>query len=294
MRLNLGFATALVMVAGVSASASGSALPDNSKERFSLFDPTPDRLLRDLTTDRPDTTESPFTVDAGRIQIETNLFGLSRSRADADGTATDTYDVAATNFRLGLTHRSEINVVARPFGVVRTKPNDPAEATRRSGVGGLDIRAKWNFWGNDAFETPGATALGLLPYVNLPTDRSNGVSPEHVEGGLIVPFAVKLSDKFGLGLNTGVHLARNASTAGYHPEYLNSASLSYEWSERLGTYYEVATRFGTRDPLGHIVMLGTGVTYKLNKNLQLDAGVNFGVTRASDRINPFVGLAARF
>ena len=294
MRLNLGFASALLVLVAVPAYAGGPAPADNSKERYSLFNPTPDRLLRDLTTDRPDTTESPFTVDAGRMQIETNLFGWSRSRVDTEGTATDSYDVAATNFRLGLTHRSEINVVVRPFGVVRTRPNDPAEATRRSGVGGLDIRTKWNFWGNDAFEAPGATALGLLPYLNLPTDRSNGVSPEHVEGGLIVPFAVKLSDKFGLGLNTGIHFAKNADTAGHHPEYLNSASLSYEWSERLGTYYEVATRFGTRDPLGHIVMLGTGVTYKLNKNLQLDAGVNFGVTRASDRINPFVGLAARF
>ncbi len=55
------------------------------KSGYSLFDPTPDRLLRDMTTDRPDTTESPFTVDAGHIQIETNLFGYARSRPDEDG-----------------------------------------------------------------------------------------------------------------------------------------------------------------------------------------------------------------
>ena len=41
-------------------------------------------------------------------------------------------------------------------------------------------------------------------------------------------------------------------------------------------------------------MLATGVTYKLNKNLQIDGGVNFGVTRAADRLNPFVGISARF
>jgi hypothetical protein len=42
------------------------------------------------------------------------------------------------------------------------------------------------------------------------------------------------------------------------------------------------------------VQLGTGVTYRLSKNLQLDAGINVGVTPAADRFNPFVGLAVRF
>jgi len=30
------------------------------------------------------------------------------------------------------------------------------------------------------------------------------------------------------------------------------------------------------------------------ENLQIDFGSNFGVTRASDRINPFVGFTKRF
>jgi long-subunit fatty acid transport protein len=41
-------------------------------------------------------------------------------------------------------------------------------------------------------------------------------------------------------------------------------------------------------------VLGTGVAYRLSKNLQLDAGINFGATPAADRINPFVGLSVRF
>jgi long-subunit fatty acid transport protein len=56
----------------------------------------------------------------------------------------------------------------------------------------------------------------------------------------------------------------------------------------------VAARFHTEDPRGDVVVLATGFTYKLNKNLQLDAGVNVGVTSAADRINPFVGLSRRF
>jgi hypothetical protein len=41
-------------------------------------------------------------------------------------------------------------------------------------------------------------------------------------------------------------------------------------------------------------LLDSGFTFKLNKNVQLDAGVNFGVTPAAPRINPVVGITARF
>ena len=146
------------------------------KSSYSLFYPTPDRLLRDMTTDRPDTTESPFTVDAGHIQIETNLFGYARSRPDEDGTVTDSYEFATTNIRIGLTNNTEINVVWQPYGSVRTHQADPVGTLRQSGIGGLDIRGKVNLWGNDTFEKTGS-ALALLPFVTLPTDRTTASAP---------------------------------------------------------------------------------------------------------------------
>jgi len=266
----------------------------DEKGRYSLFDPTPDRLLRDMTTDRPDTTESPFTVDAGRIQVETTLFGYTRSRRDADGAVTDGYELGTTNLRVGLTRSVELDVVWQPYGIARTHGGDPAAAARQSGIGGLDIRAKVNLWGNDAFEQPGATALGLLPFVTVPTDRDNGIGPDAVEGGLLVPLAIVLPADFGLGLNTGFVRTKAGESARYHMEYLVSASLAYAWSEALGTYYEVAARLNIDSPDGDAVVLATGLTYKLSDDVQLDMGVNVGVTSGSDRVNPFVGVTKRF
>ena len=167
----------------------GIASDDQNKRQYTLFNPTPDRLLRDLTTDRPDATETPFTVDAGRIQTETNLFGYARSAADADGAVTDGYEFATTNIRVGLTHNLRDQRRGRTLrDRLHTRPLDPAAgrpATQASAAS--YIRGKFNLWGNDAFEQPGATALGLLPFVALPTDRNNGISPEAVEGGMIVP-----------------------------------------------------------------------------------------------------------
>lgn len=286
----LGFAVGLVLWGNWTALARAA----DDKSQYTLFNPTPERLLRDFSTDRPDMTESPFTVDAGHVQFETNLFGYTRSRPDADGTVSDTYEFGTTNMRIGLTNSAEVNVVWQPYGVVRARPGDGSDVTRDKGIGGLDIRAKYNFWGNDSFEKPGDTAFGLLPYVTFPTDRGNGISPEAVTGGIILPFAVKLTDKFSLGLNGGLDIVRADDSTRYHAEYIASASLSYGWTDQLSTYYEIASRFGTSDPLGEIVILATGVAYQITKNLQVDGGINFGVTDAADRINPFVGVSVRF
>jgi hypothetical protein len=283
-----------LLASAVVLLAAGGSATGQDRSRYTLFNPTPDHLLRDLTTDRPDVTETPFTVDAGHIQIESNLFGYARSGRDADGTIVETYEIAATNVRIGLTHNLEAAFVWQPYGIVRTIHPDPIGTLRQSGIGGLELRGKVNLWGNDTYGKPGSTALALLPFVTLPTDRHNGISPEFLDGGLVVPFAVKLSDKFGLGINAGVVRIRTDAAAGYHTEFTASASLAYEWSDTFGTYYEVATRLNTDEPRGDPVILGTGLTYRLSKNVQLDMGVNFGVTPAADRINPFVGLTTRF
>jgi hypothetical protein len=280
-------AAVVLLAAAVSASAQ-------DRSRYTVFNPTPEPLLRDLTTDRPDITETPFTVDPGHIQIESTLFGYSRSGRDDEGAIVETFEVAVTNVRIGLTHNVEAGFVWQPYGVVRTKRPDPVESLRQTGIGGLELRGKINLWGNDTYGKPGSTALALLPFLTLPTDRHNGVSPEFLDGGLVVPFAVKLSDKFGLGINAGVVRIRSDATTGYHTEFTASASLGYEWSETFGTYYEVATRLGTDDPRGDPVILGTGLTYRLSKNVQFDMGINLGITPAADRINPFVGLTTRF
>jgi len=78
-------------------------------------------------------------------------------------------------------------------------------------------------------------------------------------------------------------------------EHLATASFAYDWTEKFGTYYEIGAKFNVPDPRGReVVMIGTGITYAVTNNLQLDAGINFGVTPASDRINPFIGFASRF
>jgi hypothetical protein len=285
-------AASVIVLLGALGEAKGDEgeTEDADKSQYTLFNPTPDRLMRHFSTDRPHTTDNPFTIDAGHVQIETNLLGYELSRPDLEGTITEAFDVATTNIRIGLTNSAEIDFFPQPFGIISTRPLDPSAAFRSSGVGGLVIRAKVNLWGNDTFGEPGSTALGLLPIVSLPTDRTNAVSPTYVEGRLMVPFSVQLSDKLTFETFPGVLYLRDSAAATHHAEFLTTANFEYEWTETFGTFYEVVYQFGRDD----IVLLDTGFTYLLNKNVQLDAAVNFGVTRAAPRIIPFIGITMRF
>jgi hypothetical protein len=293
--------TSLVALA-IQACSLGSVLAaegdDNDetcpdKSQYTLFNPTPSKCLREFEPDRPDLTNNPFTVDAGHVQLESDLFNYSLSRPDQDGTVTEKFLFGSTNVRVGITNNTELQFLLQPINAVRTRFKNPAMTTWDAGPDVLEITGKYNFYGNDTFKESGATALGIIPFIDVPT-VDNGVGENHVQGGVDVPFAIKLSDKAELELMTEYDFIKNNQGSRYHVEYFNSGSLSYEFTSKLSTYLEVATLFGNEDPLGGVVTIGTGLLYQPNENVQIDVGSNFGVTRASDRINPFVGLTKRF
>src|SRR5687768_12670676 len=68
--------------------------------------------LRELTTDRPDSTESPFTVDAGHVQIEMDFLTYGRTRLD--GARTVEWEAAPFNLRWGVSANTELGVFVTP------------------------------------------------------------------------------------------------------------------------------------------------------------------------------------
>ena len=267
--------------------------PKPDKSHYNLFNPTPKNLLRSFATDRPDTTESPFTVDAGHFQFEAELVSFSRRASDEDSNTTEDLLFTATNLKVGLLNNVDLQLVVQPYSRTRVKLRDSNQVEETAGFDALVARLKVNVYGNDAFEKPGATALAVMPYISIPTVR-DGVGGNFVEGGLIIPFSVNLSDQFALALMTQFDMIKNAESNGYHIEYINTASLGYTVTDQLGTFFEIATRFGNQSRFGGIITFNTGLTFDLGNDLQLDGGINVGLTRASDDIRTFVGLSKRF
>src|SRR4029450_6970303 len=68
----LAFAVSVHLAFGYEELATVSTrTPD--KSQYTLFNPTPIGLRRPYNTDRPSKTDSPFTIDAGVFQIESDV-----------------------------------------------------------------------------------------------------------------------------------------------------------------------------------------------------------------------------
>lgn len=250
----------------------------------------PSGPMREMSTDRPDKTESPYTVDAGHIQVELDLVTTTRDRdgGDGGGTRAETLTVAPFNFKYGLDDRTDVQLVVEPY--LRQTVTDRATGRRDriDGFGDVTVRLKRNLWGNDG----GATALAVMPFVRLPTSR-DGLGSGAAEFGLIVPLAVSVADGLGLRLMTQVDLVREAGN-GYTPSFINSATVAFDLTERLGLYTEVFTERSTEQGAEWVVTGDVGLTYALSDNIQLDTGVNIGLTDAADDLNLFIGVSRRF
>jgi len=271
------------------AEANPSTGPDKTK--YNLFNPTPRELVREMATDRPDKTESPFTVDAGHFQIEADILNYTYDRYNSARTDTrvETVSIAPMNLKVGLCNAVDLQLVLQTYESIRTHDLATGTVQNNRGFGDLIIRAKWNAWGNEG----GATAFAVMPYLKLPTNQDN-LGNDSVEGGMIFPFAFELPAGWSMGLMTQFDLLHDATGSGHHPEFLNSVTFGHDIIGHLAGYAEFFSAVSTESGSDWIGTVDLGLTYALTKDIQLDGGVNLGVTRAADDINPFLGISWRF
>ena len=253
--------------------------------------PAAAQALRELTTDRPDQTESPITVDKGHFQVEMDFITATRDRSREAGrdVRTTSYGVMPINFKYGLTDTADIQFVFDSYQHSQTKDLATGRVLdKTSGVGDLTIRYKYNFFGDD-----GGNALGVMPFVKIPTN-SNGIGNKYIEGGVILPYAIELGEGVGLGLMTEVDLLRNSGDTAYNPTFINSATVGFDVTSRVGAYVELFTAKSTEPGALWEVQADAGMSYALSPTAALDFGVNVGVTKAAPDIGPFVGLSIKF
>jgi hypothetical protein len=245
------------------------------KSGYDWLEPVPRELMREMSTDRPDTTESPISVDAGHVQAEVEALGLAR---DSGSSA---FVVGVMNLKLGLTSRSDLQVVVEPFH----------HAEGRNGVGDLTIRNKWNLWGNEG----GATAFALMPFITLPT-ASNGFGAGHVEGGLIAPFGFEGPAGFEFATMLefdAVHRVDLDGSEGYGADLVVTGTAGHTLYEDLGGFFELTSGFplDAGDP---VFGANSGLTLGLSDDLVVDGGARLGLNDAAEDVSFFLGGSVRY
>ncbi len=247
------------------------------KSQYSLFNPTPRELWRPISADRPDFTESPVTVDAGAVQLELSFIDYAKN-GDAKALT-----AAPANLKLGLLNNVDLQLVFDPF----IHADDGAET--HDGVGDTQVRLKINLWGNDG----GGAAFAIMPFIKAPT-ASDDLGNDHVEGGIIFPFATDLAEGIGLGLMFEVDFVYDEVDDSFDTEFITTGAVGFDITEDLGAYIEGIGIASTDSDVDYRGILGVGVTYQLTDNMILDAGVNIGLTGDADDVNLFSGVTVRF
>lgn len=254
---------------------------------YSLFRRTPRAEARPLATDRPDRTESARSIPAGWVQVEANVVAWSRDR-EADA-ATRDLGVAQLNLKVGVLPNVDLQLVTEAWSRQTVHGPDGALLAKASGQGLIMGRVKVNLWGNDR----GRTALAIMPFVGaVRQDATPGVRVgRHAVAGIILPFALDLGGDWSLGAQLEVDFANDVPGA-WRTTWAQSATIGRPIVGPLSGYVELFHASGGGAP--RELTADGGLTLGVTDDLQLDAGVNMGLSRGADDVNPFVGLAVRF
>lgn len=265
-------------------------LAQPGKSGYTLANPTPRELMRDLSTDRPDQTESAYTVDAGHWQLEMDFVNYTRDHDTAGGAdvVVKEWGFAPVNIKLGLTNRMDVQFMFDPQVRSKTEDRVAGTVTKVSGVGDVTTRVKFNVWGNDG----GATAFAVMPFVKWPLSASD-IRNGETEGGIIFILGYELPGGWSSAVMTEFDFVSDGA-GGRDTEWLNSITVSHGLSERVGVYFEFVAVTGDAPGFKWQGQLDGGFTYALGDDAQLDLGCNFGVTKSAPDIQPFVGFSRRF
>lgn len=278
----------ITILALCAVVCAGVAWAGNPKTRYWLFHPTPRDQMRKMTIDRPDTTETPHTVDAGHFQIEISVATYTHDGWNDDNARTNGFSILQSMLKLGITNTMDIEVGLEPY--VHNSTFDLSSSTEdiHNGFGDVVPRVKLTLWGNDG----GPFSVALLPFVKFPTNQ-DGIGNTVIEAGLTIPYIFEFSDEWSMGGQTQYNASRRTTNDGYVPEFINTIEVSHAFTDRLGGFLEFYANVTTEKTAPWVGRVNGGVTYAVTSNFVLDAAVNVGVTKSADDVNPFFGFSWR-
>lgn len=286
------FSALPLLMAGllVAPALAAQTMPDKPeadslhqlKRGYNLLRPTPAALLRPLSTDRPDITESAYSLDAGHFQLESELVRFTRQRENGH---MQNQEIALNyiNLKMGLSRTTDVEAIIETYAWQKDK--SAGDVQRKRGFGDLTLRLKRNLWGNEG----GTTALALLPFVTLPTGKQVGGGA--VEGGLATPFAWQLPGDWTLGSQLKASLLHDEEAKEHFLELAPSITAGHDIYRSLAGFAEVSSTWDTRSSSWQATF-DTGLTLGLGENAQLDAGTYLPLTHATPA-SWFVGLSFR-
>ena len=260
--------------------ADSSPTPTPDKSQYTLFNPTPIDLRRPYNTDRPSKTDSPFTIDAGVFQIESDVWNWTLDYEK--GVRTRTWIIGNTNFKLGLTNWMDLQIFPQFYVNKRTSGPAFGKPLEQDGFGDTTVRLKINLLGNDG----GKLVIGFLSSLKIPTNTGD-TGNQVWEPGFELPVSYSLPLGFTLFAQTRIDILDKARSSNMQVQWQNPIGLSRTIVGNLSGYVEFYDAVSSGPWVG---TLDTGLIYQVTPNCSIDVNSFFGLTRSAPDYNVFSRL----
>ncbi len=221
-----------------------------------------------LVTDRPDATESPYTVRPGFLQIETGGF-YTESNEDGVNNKETTYNT--TLLRYGLLENLELRL-GLDFLSSSSTFNGRTIGNDLNGASPLLLGAKIGV----SEERGWMPKISLIGHLNLPFTASSDFNINDTGMDFRFAFDHTLSERSGLAYNLGAQLEPGSSEL----SYIYTIAYGYDLTSSIGVYGELYGDFPENSSANHL--WDAGFTYLANDDLQFDLTVGTGITQGQN------------
>lgn len=238
-----------------------------------------------ICADRPGKSTPACTVPAGHWQIETGLADWSLQK---DGGERETSLVLGeTTVKYGVTGSSDVEIDLTPWQ--RAASSGPGFHDVASGIGDVKLIYKQQVIAGDAVQ------VTVMPFVKAPTAK-HSLGNGKWEGGVLLPvdYAIGKSP-FSIELTPEMDWSADADGHGHHAAMVQVASLGWQATDKLSLSAEIWGQWDW-DPSGTTRQASAdgSIAYLVNRDLQLDAGANFGLNRVTPDVEVYGGISVRF
>ena len=239
-----------------------------------------------ICADRPGKATSACTVPSGHWQLETGLadWSLQNNAGERDTSLT----LGETTVKYGVTSSADLEIDLTPF--VRNTSSFAGMHESASGFGDINVVYKQRLGSSDA-----PVQLVAMPYVKIPTAK-HSIGNGKWEGGLLLPVSYAIpKSPFSIGGTPELDLVADADGSGHHLAMEQVLDVNWQANAKLTLSAEIWGSWDW-DPAGTTRQYSAdaSVAYLLSNDIQLDAGADFGLNRATPDVDFYAGISVRF
>lgn len=254
-----------------------------------------------INTDRPDFTDTPFTVGEGVSYLEA---GVTNTRSNGPDSHLMQRSLPESLLRVGITDDFEVRL--KWLGYQSVNVTDPQSGQSAAGFGGADtdVGFKWNMLQQRNWVPMTTLVAGALMPGGTRGFSGNKVQPHFnlVQGWGIRRY-IYLKHQFGWDYLTQPSFGVDAPGGGAAPtlaithpsvdSFHSSVSCLYQATKRVGGFVEWFALYGHNQTTTHFA--DTGVFFYLTPTIQLDCVVGSSIaTPDSETIFTKAGFSTRW